>query len=261
MRTCLAPIGLLLLLGGCQSTALAPLTSASAPVVVDGDAGEWAGGLRPVPGEPGLSLGVRNTSDALSLVLVAGSEWQARRLATSGLTLWLDPSGGSARRVGLRFPLGVGGPPVFRDSEAPGPPPDDGPLRQAFAEAPARLATVRGRDARPAALGGVDGVETATVWSANALVVEVRLPLRGPAAAAFAGEATGAAVGLGIEIADTARLTGAGSPPLTDRTSDRRSANGGYSADQDASDAAPQTVVPAEAPRTSTRWFGVALAR
>ena len=35
------------------------------PMAVDGDAREWAGALRPVPEEAGLSLGLRNDADAL----------------------------------------------------------------------------------------------------------------------------------------------------------------------------------------------------
>jgi hypothetical protein len=248
----------LLALAGCRSAAPL-LTSTAAPVVVDGDAGEWASGLRPVPGESGLSLGLRNTPDALVVAIVAGDEWQARRVASGGLTLWLDPAGGNARRLGLRFPVGAGAP---DDVPPPGAPADDGTLRGAFAASTARLEAVRAGDARPAAVGSIAGVETAAAWTARGLVVEVRLPLRGPAAAAFAGEATGPSVGLGIELAAVQRAGSALPPPasMTGRRPDGRM--DGYGADRrdDGETAAPQDDVRTRTPRTTTKWIGIALA-
>ncbi|HEX8385766.1 MAG TPA: methyltransferase domain-containing protein [Rubricoccaceae bacterium] len=242
------------LLGGCR-TAAPLLPSAPGPAAVDGDADEWAGGLRPVPGEPGLSIGLRNTPDALAVVIVAGAEGQARRVASGGLTLWLDPAGGTARRVGLRFPVGNGDAPVPEGPPASGP----DPLREAFAAAIDRLETVRDGDVRPAAVGGVPGVETAAAWTDRGLVVEVRLPLRGPGAAAFAGEASGVSVGLGVELAEARRTTDLPAPSLTGRGRDGRV---DYGADRQASQetAAPQDASRLRTPTTTTRWFEVALA-
>ncbi|HEX9952871.1 MAG TPA: hypothetical protein VGB53_13945 [Rubricoccaceae bacterium] len=249
----------LLVLAGCRSAAPLVVPSAAVPVVVDGDASEWTSGLRPVPGETGLSLGLRNTPDALVVAVIAGDEWQARRIADGGLTLWLDPAVGSARRVGLRFPVGAGiAPEASADVR-----PDDGSLRAAFAAASERLATVRGEDVRAVAFGGVPGVETAASWTTRGLVVEVRLPLRGPNAVAFAGEAAGATVGLGVELAQVVR-GGASAPPpasMTGRSPDGRV--DGYGADRRATGretAAPQETTAARARGTKTTWVVVSLA-
>lgn len=245
-----------LALAGCGGAPLLTVPSAATPATVDGDAAEWTTGLRPVPGESGLSLGLRHTPDALVVVLIAGDDWQARRLASGGLTLWLDPAGGTARRVGLRFPLGVERPQEAAQDARP----DDGSLRAAFSAE--RLATVRGGDVRPVAPGGVPGVETAAAWTAQGLVVEVRLPLRGPDATAFAGAASGSAVGLGIEMAQIVR-GGAPTPPppsLTGRSADGRV--DGYGADRRASGretAAPQETPAARTRGTRTTWVVVAL--
>ena len=250
---------LVLLASGCRSTAPLTVPSAAVPAVVDGDAAEWTAGLRPVPGETGLSLGLRNTPDALVVALIAGDEWQARRIASGGLTLWLDPSGGAARRVGLRFPVGAGD--VADPSEDVRP--DDGSLRAAFAAASERLATVRGEDVRAVAFGGVPGVETASSWTLRGLVVEVRLPLRGPNAAAFAGEAAGATVGVGVELAQIVR-GGASTPPppsMTGRSPDGRV--DGYGADRRATGRETAAAQETPAPRargTETTWVVVALA-
>ena len=244
------------LLAGCRSAA--PLaTSTQAAASVDGDAGEWAGALRPVPGEPGLSLGLRHSADALTVVVVAGSEAQARRIATGGMTLWLDPGGGTARRAGLRFPLGADGAP----GSAPGEPPaDDALLRAVFAASTQRLATVRGADVRESSLGGVPGVATAAAWTVAGLTVEARLPLRGPAAVAFAGEASAERVGLGIELAETPRAGASAAPSLTGRGADGRL--DAYGADRRGGEtAAPQDAAAASAAAgTRTTWLGVALA-
>ncbi len=244
----------LLVLAGCGG-ALPLVPSAPEAAVVDGDAGEWTSGLRPVPGESGLSLGLRRTPDALVVALIAGDEWQARRIAAGGLTLWLDPAGGTARRVGLRFPVGSDA-----EVDAAGGRPDDAALQAGFSTD--RLATVRGTAVQSAAVGGVPGVETAASWTARGLVAEVRLPLRGPAAAAFAGEAAGASVGLGIELAEVSR-SGTSAPPPPSMTG--RSASGrldGYGADRRAEGrdtAAPQESAPTATRRTRTTWLGVAL--
>ena len=252
----LAALMSLLALGACQSAA--PLVaSASAPVAVDGDAAEWAGGIRPVPGEPGLSLGVRNDAASLAVVIVAGSERQARRLATGGLVLWLDPAGGTVRRAGVRFPVGLGG--AAGAAAGSDDPSRDAALREAFRVGGGRLEVVRPRETRPSAAAGVAGVETAAAWTAAGLVVEIRLPLRGPAALALAGERTGAAVGLGLELAEAPRDANApAAPSLTGRGRDGRV---DYGADQSGREtAAPQDDPAAQAARTTTRWIGIALA-
>ena len=87
----------------------APPLYASTPIPaeavdVDGDAGEWPSALRPVPREPGLSLGLRRTDDALFVAVIARDERQAQRVVLGGLRLWLDPEGGTERVVGVRFP-------------------------------------------------------------------------------------------------------------------------------------------------------------
>ncbi len=257
----LAFFAALLVVAGCGGSALPLVASAPAPAVVDGDVSEWTMGLRPVPGESGLSLGVRNTPDALVVAVVAGDEWQARRLAAGGLTLWLDPAGGTARRVGLRFPVGSGilGEPSADLRDAPRV--DEGSLRAAFGAASGQVATVRGGVATPAAQGGIAGVETAATWTLRGLVVEVRLPLRGPAAAAFAGEASGAHLGLGLELAQASRRPSSAPPPsLVGRTSDGRV--DGYGADRRRArdTAAPQETTAPPATGTKTVWLDVALA-
>ncbi len=247
-----------LALAGCRSAAPL-LASVPAAATVDGAAEEWANGLRPVPGEAGLSLGLRNTPDALTVVLIAGDEWQARRLAAGGLTLWLDPAGGTARRVGLRFPIGTAG-------DAPvdlpdGTRADSGPLREAFEASTARLETVRDGDARPAAIGSLAGVETAAAWTPRGLVVEIRLPLRGPAAAAFAGEAAVGTVGLGIEMAEIQRRSSGPPPPsLTGRSADGRIDDYGADRQSGRETAAPQDQTRRRTAGTTTTWVGVALA-
>ncbi len=245
----------LVVLAGCGGTPRVLVPSAPDAAVVDGDAGEWTSGLRPVPGESGLSLGLRRTPDALVVALIAGDDWQARRIASGGLTLWLDPAGGSARSVGLRFPVGSDA-----EMNAAGGQPDAAALQAGFSSD--RLATVRGTAVQSAAVGGVPGVETAATWTTRGLVAEVRLPLRGPNAVAFAGEAIGTSVGLGIELAEVSR-TGSSAPPppsMVGRSGDGRL--DGYGADRRAEGretGAPQETTAAASRRTKTTWLSVAL--
>ena len=169
-----------------------PLYAAEeAPAVVDGSAGEWPASLRPVPREGGLRIGLRETGDALYVVVVAGDERQKRRISGGGLRLWLDPAGGTERVLGVGFPL-------------PAPPglARGGTIEQRrFSERLGQVTLQRADGpVQTFERGRLDGIETAAEWTDRALVVEVRVPFGdGPAAVA-----PGAALGVGVELLDTA---------------------------------------------------------
>ena len=187
----LALPALVLALGAGCSPAPPLYAAESAPAVVDGSAGEWPAALRPVPREGGLRVGLRETDDALYVVVVAGDERQKRRISGGGLRLWLDPAGGTERVLGVGFPL-------------PAPPglARGGTIEQRrFSERLDEVTLQRGEGpVQTFARGRLDGLETAAEWTDRALVVEVRVPFGdGPAAVA-----PGAALGVGVELLDTA---------------------------------------------------------
>ena len=258
----------LVLLGACASP-LPTVASGPAPnpMAVDGDAREWEGALRPVPEETGLSMGVRNDADALYLVVVAGDGWQARRIAASGLTVWLNGDASSRKAYGLAFPVGLGSDgergrvrPGVLDGERPRPdersaqrpdPDLQDRLREQFILSLDRIEVTRDGDEQSIAVGGAAGIETAAAWTPDGLTVELRVPLRsGPYAV---GVSPGAALGLGIELGDVARTGGArrgvqGRRPIGGRGVGRQP------------EGAPQPRE-REAPGSVVRWMAVELAR
>ena len=231
---------------GCRSAS--PLYSAqplTPETVVDGRAGEWPLALRPVPGEAGLSLGLRRDADALVVVVVAGDERQARRIALGGLRFWIDPMGGRDRVLGIRFPaperLGgrtlKGQARVGRERGAM----DDALMRRFEASLDA-VEITRG-EAEPVRqpAGSVAGLETAATWTERGLVVEMRVPLA--ARPGLLAMPAGADVGLGVELVEVRRALA-------------RQQRGGRP-DGPRPQASDQTERPAPALDTVTRWLRI----
>ena len=204
------------LVAGCRSAS--PLYSAQ-PVtpetVVDGLPTEWPLALRPVPGEAGLSLGLRRSADELVVVVIAGDERQSRRIALGGLRLWVDPEGGRDRALGIRFPAPerLDGR-VLEGQERPRGERGgmDDVLRRRFEASLDAVEITRG-DAQPVrqSAGRVAGLETAATWGARGLVIEMRVPLT--AQPDLLTTSVGGAVGLGVEVVDVRRAMARRLPP------------------------------------------------
>ena len=222
MRLFLSSAALLLVAGcgpGPALYAAAPLTP---DTVVDGDAREWPAALRPVPGEAGLSLGLRRDADALVLAVIAGDERQARRIALGGLQVWIDPAGGTDEVLGLRFPSpGPLDPADLRRQQRGATAADADQLRRRFENGTQEVEVTRGVVTQRASPGGrFGGLEAAATWTDRGLVVEMRLPLT--ATPGLLTEAARGSLGIGIELLDLRRApVGGGAtrgrrPPASD---------------------------------------------
>lgn len=180
----------------------------AAPAEVDGVADEWPAALRPVPSEAGLSIGLREDGDDLVVVVVAGDDRQSRRIALGGLTVWVDPTGGTDRVLGVRYPAPEDPDleAVVRNAPRRGGPSSTDPqqLRRRFE---AGLETVEVTSGvvtqRAAPDGGFAGLETAATWGPRGLVVEMRIPL--DATPGLLPAPAGEAVGIGVELLDSSR--------------------------------------------------------
>lgn len=180
----------------------------AAPAEVDGDAGEWPAALRPVPEEAGLSIGLREDGGDLVLVVIAGDDRQARRIALGGLTVWLDPMGGTDRTLGVRYPAPEA--PDFeaiaRNAPRRGGPSASDPqqLRRRFETGLESVEVISGVVTQRATPdGGFAGLHAAATWGARGLVVEMRIPLE--AAPGLLRTSAGEAVGIGVELLDASR--------------------------------------------------------
>lgn len=239
----------LLLVAGCGSTAprVYEAASATAATRVDGDARDWRGVLLPVPEEAGLTFGVRDAGDALLVAVVAGDERQARRIALGGLYVSLDPAGGEAASLRLRFPTPA--PPDPADLRSQRGTPHPLRLRDRFEAATRRLEVQRGGAVvvQSVDVGRVPGLETAAKWTdRDGLVVEMRIPLgaRDDLLAVEAGDRLGVGIGLVDLPGFDARIGGERRRPMLGGAP-------GRGADVDA--LTPDLTV-------TTRWFLVDLA-
>ncbi len=222
----LLPVLLFVLAAGCSGPA--PLYTAQSPppaTAVDGQADEWPQALRPVPREAALSIGLRRDADALAVVVIAGDERQARRVALGGLRLWIDPEGGRERVLGLQFPApepfgdrllraGMGGSRGGSSSAMDA-------LRRRFQSSLGAVEITQGETPpRRLALDQTDGLEAAAAWGARGLVVEMRVPLT--SSSTLLPTPAGDVIGLGVEVIDLQqpprrRLPAADERPRADR--------------------------------------------
>jgi hypothetical protein len=110
---CLAATGMLLL-SGCGSTSFTS-TYREKPFTIDGDAADWVG-LPLYVDKSGVSVAVSHDTEYLYVLVSATDRALQSRIRRGGFTVWFDPTGGSDKTLGIRYPLGMpGGPPPGDD--------------------------------------------------------------------------------------------------------------------------------------------------
>jgi hypothetical protein len=123
---CIAAAGMLLLTG-CGSTSF---TSSyhEKPFTVDGDAADWVG-LPLYVDKSGVNVAVSHDAEYLYVLVSATERSLQSQIRRGGFTVWFDPTGGSDKTLGVRYPLGVPGGPPPADGDEEGMMPPDGFLR------------------------------------------------------------------------------------------------------------------------------------
>lgn len=195
----------LLLVGACGGPSTLQRGSLSAPPTIDGALGEWGGSLSYVTDEP-VSMSVVPTDSLLYVALATQDQRLIRSVARNGLIVWVDPSGGDARRYGIQYPLGMRAQRAGRGGRPAG---ARGPSGSAQRSAPLgrlslqELDVIRrdsGRVRIPAQFSS--GVRAQATVDRGALVYELAIPV------AAAGTASkqhglrtplGSAVGIGLQ--------------------------------------------------------------
>jgi len=142
------------------------------------------------------------------VVVVAGDDRQARRIALGGLAVWLDPAGGTDRVLGVRYPTPEDPDieSIMRSGPRRGGPSTADPqqLRRRFeAGLDAVEVTAGVVTQRSAPMGGYAGIEAAATWGARGMVVEFRIPM--DATPGLRDTPPGDALGIGIELLDVSR--------------------------------------------------------
>jgi len=76
-------------------------------VVVDGNPSEWSLPLRYSDPESGLQYNITNDETNIYFCLRATERPAQMKILTSGMVIWLDPSGKNKETIGIHFPLPV----------------------------------------------------------------------------------------------------------------------------------------------------------
>jgi hypothetical protein len=183
---------------GCGSEELESMVR-DREIVVDGDAADWQGALKFLE-DGNLSYGLANDAQSMYIVFVIGDREVRRQIIMSGLYLWFDPSGEENRRFGLRFPIGLQEDiadmmPLLREQ-------DPNKLSESFEETVKEMLVIGPHDQswRRAAVGTIDGIETAAKADPNKLVLEFKLPVTNDGQYGYGiGALAGDVIGLGVE--------------------------------------------------------------
>lgn len=204
------------------------------PPVVDGSDAEWPETSSTIPGTTVL-LSVSNDADHLYVRLRATERPAQMQLLYGGLTIWVDPSGGEKKALGIKYPvpttlpaLGArdgrgrapggagggpggrpgqggqsGGQPPLHEPRSAGGRPVPPPVPVDPSEIVPRRLELLGPDkddVRSLVLDHVPGISVSLARADDVLVYELKVPLAKSATAPYSvGAMSGATIGLGFE--------------------------------------------------------------
>jgi len=174
----------------------------SQPIVVDGMSNEWP---KLDTLDRGLMIGAANDADSLNLVLSTNDQ-QLRGLLAAGLIIWMDTAGGKAQTFGVRIP---GAAPPLLPGMTPAAPPSSDAASEGITTKVNDRFDLLGPGKNQRRLIDVTpelGVEMASGLQENAVIYEIRLPLKKTDAHPYAVNAgPGATIGLGIATPEAPR--------------------------------------------------------
>jgi hypothetical protein len=168
-------------------------------IAVDGKFDDWTGNLEPLGANP-ESIQVVNDGEFLYLRLTASEATARRQIMRQGMTVWFDPSGGTKKKLGVRFPVVE---PGESGGEDQGRGHRYGADQSAEPPAPSDRVDILGPgkdDARSLTREHLPGVDVAIRSAEGTLQYELKVPLTKTADHPYAIEAEpGKTIGIGFE--------------------------------------------------------------
>lgn len=189
----------------------------SGPIHIDGKLDEWHDTMMSV--EDGLvSVGFQNDGEHLYVAVSSNDRRLGMRVLRSGLTVWLDPDGGKAHTLGVKYP--VGAPPGERferagesGGERRGPPSEE-EVAAMVDKASYELEVIEDGESRLLAVDDAAsryGIDAAMRMEGGAFHAELQVPLtRGNGMEAGLGLTPGHVVGVGLDSPLMRRPAGGG---------------------------------------------------
>ncbi len=213
----------LLVLGtaACSATTayITDSTPATREITVDGRSDDWVGALSVVK-DGKAEEGFLNDQNVLYVCFATGDESLRRQIADGGLTVWIDPKGGDAKTLGIRYPLAKlrrqrptatqGETPP--QGEASTPPPAS---EETAADEASVLEILRSGSsaAQKMKISDAKDLEIAASEESGLFVYELKIPLQSsPDRPLALAAAPGAKVGIGFEVPKSERAPGSGRP-------------------------------------------------
>jgi hypothetical protein len=168
-------------------------------ITVDGKFDDWYGQLQPFGSDP-LAIQFLNDGDFLYIRLTVSDAVTRTQIRRQGMTVWFDPSGGTKKKFGIRYPVvEPGAESGGRGRRGEGPPDE--------AAAPSDRVDIIGPgkdDARSLTRDHLSGVEIAMRPEEGTLHYEVKVPLVRTADHPYAIDtAPGKTIGVGLETGKT----------------------------------------------------------
>ena len=167
------------------------------PVVIDGKIYDWRGKLYVIEDVP-VAFGFLNDKENLYVCLLAEDAETRTQILRRGLTVWIDPRGGRAKTLGIKFPIGQTPgqrAPAGEKAEAGTGVAPEGRMNE--------LEIIRSdeRTSQRMSLDQARGIEVTAVPSASQLVYELKIPLLATGEGAIAvGAEPGKTIGVGFEM-------------------------------------------------------------
>lgn len=96
---------LIMILASCGQIELASLWKKT-DVTIDGRVDDWQGALYAIEKQP-VFVGVRNDADYIYICLQVSDPRAVAPVVRRGFIVWFDPSGGTGRVLGVKYPLGM----------------------------------------------------------------------------------------------------------------------------------------------------------
>jgi hypothetical protein len=110
---------LLLLIQGCKRDAEIMSLWRAQEIIVDGDGSEWQDNVYYI-NEKSVSIGAKNDSTDLYLLLQTTDPRIKQLIMRNGLTVWINAEGKKKKSFGIRYPLGLNERLHFRSYDIPG---------------------------------------------------------------------------------------------------------------------------------------------
>ena len=183
---------------GCKSAATLTSQAVDQEVNIDGSEAEWVSSLQPVA-EENFAIGILNDDENLYVSLVTANLQVRNKIMALGMTLWLDPTGGTDKNVGIRFPMGIleTGLPLnpftmMQEQEL---------VEQMFNESLTELEIVggKGEDTKRWLRSEIPGMELAASSNQGTLVYEIKIPLNNEQLGFSLDPASAQQIGIGLE--------------------------------------------------------------